>query len=118
MQANDRQVGGAHYGGGEYQHWDWIHDCRIPYTPATASKYVDRWRKKNGKQDLEKALHYLEKAREQGYQGSSQMHRASCFWRYVLGRNHTLEDAQILWYIMEGEWEAAVEAITLLYQSV
>ena len=63
MLANDRQEGGDHYAG-DYQHWDWVTDIGLHYLLGCASKYVCRWRKKNGQEDLKKALHYLEKAQE------------------------------------------------------
>lgn len=62
--ANDRQVGGDHYGKKDYQHWDFVTDVGMSYVPGCATKYVARWRDKNGVQDLEKALHYVDKARE------------------------------------------------------
>lgn len=54
------QVGGDHYQV-EYQHWDWVTDIRMGYLPGNATKYVSRWRKKNGIADLEKAMTYIEK---------------------------------------------------------
>lgn len=59
-----KQVGGTHYKTSGDQHWDLIDRYDIPYLEATASKYVVRWRKKNGVEDLEKAVSYLEKVRE------------------------------------------------------
>jgi hypothetical protein len=58
---NRRQVGGGHYGGGDWQHWDWAVANNLAYLPGTITKYVCRWRAKNGMQDLEKASHYLDK---------------------------------------------------------
>jgi hypothetical protein len=34
-------------------------------------------------------------------------HRMSAFWRFVLENDANLEDAIIIWYIQEGEWQAA-----------
>lgn len=63
--ANAKQVGGDHYQTNNgYQHWDLMKDLGLPYHPATATKYLTRWRKKNGRQDLEKALHYVQKTLE------------------------------------------------------
>lgn len=61
--ANDKQVGGAHYRA-DVQHWDWVEDNGLGYLEGCATKYISRWRKKNGLQDLEKSLHYLEKLLE------------------------------------------------------
>lgn len=63
MNANDDQVGGKHYSS-EYQHWDYVEDTKLPYLLAQISRYVIRWRKKNGLEDLRKAVHYVIKQRE------------------------------------------------------
>jgi hypothetical protein len=59
--ANERQVAGAHYGGGTHQHWDIVVEHDLNYFEGQITKYVMRCRKKNGKQDLEKAKHFIEK---------------------------------------------------------
>lgn len=61
MSANDRQVAGAHYGGGAHQHWDIVVEHELNYFEGQITKYTMRCRKKNGKQDLEKARHFIEK---------------------------------------------------------
>lgn len=63
MKANDMQVGGDHYKS-DLQHWDVVSQYNVPYLEGCASKYVSRWRKKNGLQDLEKALHFTGKLKE------------------------------------------------------
>ena len=63
MSVNDHQVGGSHYKNvtGK-QHWDIMADAVGPgYIMGCATKYLFRWRDKNGIQDLLKAQHYLEK---------------------------------------------------------
>lgn len=62
--ANERQVGGLHYSKWTYQHWDFVVDTGLHYLVGCASKYVTRWRDKGGLQDLDKCLHYLQKATE------------------------------------------------------
>jgi hypothetical protein len=58
--ANGRQVGGDHYSG-EIQHWDFAAANNFDYFQGQVTKYVTRWKKKNGIKDLDKALHFLEK---------------------------------------------------------
>lgn len=55
------QVGGDHYKA-DLQHWDVMESHDVAYLEATASKYIVRWRKKGGPQDLDKAATYLERA--------------------------------------------------------
>lgn len=59
--ANRRQVGGSHYKRSRIEHWDWAAAEGLDYFQGAITKYVARWRDKNGVEDLEKALHYLEK---------------------------------------------------------
>lgn len=54
------QEGGEHYQA-EYQHWDWVIDAGLGYLEGCATKYVSRWWKKNGLQDLLKAKTYVQK---------------------------------------------------------
>jgi hypothetical protein len=60
MSANERQVGGKHYGKG-FQHWDFVDAQNLDYFQGQITKYVCRWKDKNGVEDLEKAKHFLEK---------------------------------------------------------
>jgi len=68
MNSNELQVGGQHYKG-SYQHWDFVADSRMGYFEGNATKYVCRYRSKGGKEDLEKAIHYIDKLIELVEQG-------------------------------------------------
>lgn len=59
--ANERQVGGSHYKTNGEEHWDRVYRLELDYFQACITKYVERWKKKNGIEDLEKARHYLDK---------------------------------------------------------
>lgn len=89
--ANARQHGGDHYQKREYQHWDFVCDTRIHYLLGCATKYVSRWKDKGGKLDLEKTVHYLEKAME----------------RQVVVHEHRREDV-VRFCDQLGQWEAKV----------
>lgn len=52
------QVGGNHYKGDKIQHIEFVHANNIPYPEACAMKYLSRHKKKNGVQDIDKAIHY------------------------------------------------------------
>ncbi len=67
MSANEMQHGGDHYKmGGQCQHWDFVEANGLGYLEGCASKYVSRWRRKNGVEDLQKADHYIMKLIETG----------------------------------------------------
>lgn len=63
-QANAWQVGGEHYKVGGEEHWDRVARLHLTYFQAQVTKYLERWKRKNGVQDLEKALHFLFKYEE------------------------------------------------------
>jgi len=59
---NEKQVGGEHYKRGDGpQHWDMVYEFDLDYFQGNITKYLFRWRQKNGVEDLKKAQHYLEK---------------------------------------------------------
>lgn len=60
MSANDTQVAGQHYRS-SIQHWDYVVANDLDYFQAQITKYVTRWKKKNGRADLLKAQHFLAK---------------------------------------------------------
>lgn len=62
--ANARQVSGDHYKGAKIEVWDFITANDIGYLEGNAIKYLARWKKKGGVNDIRKALHYVEKLLE------------------------------------------------------
>lgn len=58
---NSRQVGGGHYKGGAWQHWDWSLENHLGGLEYAATKYLVRWKDKGGIADVEKAGHYVDK---------------------------------------------------------
>lgn len=54
------QVGGNHYKDMPIQPVEYIHKNGIGYFEGCVIKYVSRWRKKNGVEDLKKARHFLD----------------------------------------------------------
>jgi hypothetical protein len=60
------QVGGDHYKNmGKYQPWEIIESLNLDFFEGSVLKYLLRWRKKNGVEDLRKAIHVLERMIEQ-----------------------------------------------------
>ena len=62
MSANEHQVGGTHYKNpAGLQHWDIVKMFDLDYFQGQITKYVFRWKAKNGVEDLKKARHFLDK---------------------------------------------------------
>lgn len=59
--ARDTQVGGTHYiNESGIQPWDVIAGWGMDFWEGSVLKYLMRYRKKNGVEDLKKARHYLD----------------------------------------------------------
>lgn len=54
------QVGGGHYKDYKIQPVEFCHANDVPFLEGNVIKYVMRHRKKNGRQDLEKAKHFID----------------------------------------------------------
>lgn len=67
MQASKKQVGGSHYKDFAIQPAEFAHKNKLGFLEGNVIKYTCRHAAKNGKQDLEKALHYLELLMEWEY---------------------------------------------------
>lgn len=118
MSANDKQVAGTHYQPkeGGVQHWDYCVGVNVPYLEAAASKYLTRWRKKNGLQDAQKALHYMEKRLESYDKGIGVLKGARknsvMFEKFITDNGISREEERILDRVMHwGHRGILVEAI-------
>lgn len=58
--ASERQVGGEHYKTLSIQPGEYIRKNGIGWYEGNAVKYITRHKQKGGRQDIEKAIHYLE----------------------------------------------------------
>jgi hypothetical protein len=67
MSALDTQVQGTHYKDMLIQPVEFIVKNNLAFLEANVIKYVCRHRNKNGIEDLNKAIHYLELAKELYY---------------------------------------------------
>jgi hypothetical protein len=70
VSALDKQVSGDHYKDCKIQPIEYIHANGLSYLEGNVIKYTTRHSKKNGKADIEKAIHYLELILEMEYKES------------------------------------------------
>ena len=65
--ASDVQIGGDHYKDCGIQPVTYIYANDLSYCEANVIKYITRHAKKNGRQDVEKAIHYCQLLLEMEY---------------------------------------------------
>tara|TARA_A100001201_G_scaffold104468_1_gene89564 strand:- start:8 stop:244 length:237 start_codon:yes stop_codon:yes gene_type:complete len=62
--ATERQVGGKHYTNFKIQPIEFIRKNKLSFIQGCIIKYACRYNKKNGKEDLDKIIHYCELEKE------------------------------------------------------
>jgi|TARA_Y100001963_G_scaffold70344_1_gene97883 hypothetical protein len=67
MSAYKKQIGGNHYSKFKIQPSKFINDNKLLFAEGNAIKYICRHSYKNGKEDLKKAIHYIEMIIERDY---------------------------------------------------
>ena len=72
-----KQIGGCHYNQMAIQPVEFIHANRLPFIEGAVIKYVCRHRTKNGAQDIDKAIHFLQMLKELEYPDESNISRKS-----------------------------------------
>ena len=105
--ADDKQIGGDHYKV-QYQHWDFIRDVGFDYMEAQVAKYITRWRRKNGVQDLEKALHFAEKMFEERTKAYGTL------TEYADSNNLNPEERGLLMHLVSGDLHTLREMLKVI----
>ena len=72
MSAYKKQIGGKHYLKYKIQPSKFVVENRLLYPEGCVIKYVVRHQDKGGKQDLEKAIHFIEMIIERDYKDEKQ----------------------------------------------
>ena len=67
MDPYDKQVGGSHYKKMKIQPSKFVIENELLFPEGNVIKYICRHRFKNGKEDLEKAVHFIEMIIERDY---------------------------------------------------
>ena len=69
----DKQVGGDHYQTMKIQPAEFVNKNKLLFAEGNAIKYICRHVNKGGKQDLEKAKHYIDMIIERDYGDEAEM---------------------------------------------
>ena len=67
MSVYKKQVGGSHYKNMAVQPSEFINKNKLLFAEGNAIKYICRHSHKNGVEDIDKAIHYLEMIKERDY---------------------------------------------------
>jgi|TARA_R100001530_G_C4316481_1_gene154521 hypothetical protein len=79
MSAYKKQIGGSHYKSMKIQPSKFINDNKLLFAEGNAIKYICRHAHKGGREDLKKAIHYIEMIIERDYSQENPMEKKN-YW--------------------------------------
>ena len=79
MSAYKKQIGGSHYKSMKIQPSKFINDNKLLFAEVNAIKYICRHAHKGGREDLKKAIHYIEMIIERDYSEENPMEKKN-YW--------------------------------------
>lgn len=78
----DTQVGGGHYKNMAIQPVEFAVKAKLSFIQGCIVKYISRYKNKNGKQDIDKAIHFAKLAIELNEQGDEFMSNLGLAYTY------------------------------------
>ena len=78
-----KQIGGDHYRSMKIQASEFINKNNLPFAEGNAIKYLCRHKAKGQKEDLLKAIHYIEMAIDRDYQNRYLNHKQSGYHQQI-----------------------------------
>ena len=82
MSAYKKQIGGSHYKDMAIQPSQFTNKNKLLFAEGNAIKYICRHAHKGGKEDLKKAIHYIEMIIERDYQESNPLDKKN-YWGII-----------------------------------
>ena len=79
MSVYKKQIGGSHYKNMKIQPSKFINDNKLLFAEGNAIKYICRHAHKGGREDLKKAIHYIEMIIERDYSEENPMEKKN-YW--------------------------------------
>lgn len=119
MKATDTQIGGNHYKQFKVQPIEFCMKNGLNACQTNIVKYICRYKHKNGKEDLLKALHYVELLMEFRHEGlgtnySNNTMSVAAFYK---ANSLSLEQYNILECALHGDLFSAVTQISVLIKT-
>lgn len=110
------QIGGSHYKNFKMQPIELIAKTRCSFIQGNIVKYISRYKEKNGKQDLEKVIHYAKLALELGDKGNLGFRRANAFSAYCQVNNLSEAQTKIIQHTGWDNYANVIEECTKLIE--
>lgn len=112
MNVLDVQIGGQHYKNNAYQPVCFAVDMNFNFIQGNIVKYVTRYENKNGRQDLEKALHYACLGKQLRPKNFVPYGFKSLYDRYIRQNNLGEVEQNVVYHAIYQSWDSVVASIS------
>lgn len=114
MKPLQKQIGGSHYKNFKMQPIELITKTRCSFIQGNIVKYISRYKRKNGKQDLEKAIHYAQLAINLDFFGNLGFKTTLVFGEYCQVNNLSARQAKIIQHTAWDNYTKVIDECTKL----
>lgn len=101
-----QQIGGNHYKDMTFQPIELISRLKCSFIQGCIIKYISRYKNKNGKQDIEKCIHYAQLAKACG--GNWFCDNAALIVEYCLKNNLNKHQSAIIRHTVNCRWDLLI----------
>lgn len=110
MKAIETQIGGGHYKNMKMQPVELFALTRCTAFQANIWKYVTRYKHKNGKEDIKKAMHYAQLALELNCDGNLDAVSKYCVATFCCANKLSSAVSAIITYAADDRYTCVIEA--------
>lgn len=116
MKSTNNEIGGSHYKDCKFQPIELIKLYRMNFFQGNIVKYVTRFRKKNGREDLRKAIHYAQLGMELAPENTAIYNGSYWSVLYEYASDNELPELTvfILMLTLKQHWKPLIKALTIL----
>lgn len=102
-----KQIGGNHYKDMAFQPLDLINKLRCSFTQGCIIKYICRYKNKNGKQDIEKCIHYARIAMDLG--GTWPCDKPGLIMQFCTENRLSRHQSAIIRHVVNTRWNSLID---------
>nr|DAW00963.1 MAG TPA: nucelotide kinase [Caudoviricetes sp.] len=108
------QIGGGHYKNMVIQPVEFAVKAELNFIQGCIVKYVSRYKSKNGKQDIEKAIHFAKLAIELNQQGDEFLSNLGLAYTYCKANRFSQAQTNIIVSVVKEDYYGVIRYCTQL----
>lgn len=116
MKALANQIGGKHYKDCGYQPVQLCVDLNLNFIQGNIVKYITRYKQKNGKEDLEKVIHYAQLGQELRPINFVTSIAGDLVWKYITANSLNSIVGDVIRGAVFQNWNRVINGVTRIIE--